>query len=68
MLNGEVDISLISTTISTITRDTVGGDGRVGYKSHTIQYSPQIVDIRGCGARHISRSKDIIHLYFFNVG
>ena len=52
----------------TCSRDTSGGDGRVGYKSHVRHYSSQIVDSRGYGERHGSRSKEINLLSFLNVG
>ena len=52
----------------TLPGDNVGGDGRVRYRSHISHYYPQIVDIRGYGAIHGSRSEEINHSSLFNVG
>ena len=48
--------------------DTVGGDGRVGYRYHTIHYYSQRGDSRGDGERHVSRSEDINHSSLLNFG
>ena len=48
--------------------DTIGGDGRVGYRSYTIHSSSQIGDSRDDSARHASRTEDINHSSLFKVG
>ena len=49
-------------------RDTVGGYGRVGYRSQTGHSSSQIGDSRGGSARHVIRSEEINHSSLLNVG
>ena len=39
----------------TFSRDTVGGDARVGYRSWNSKYSSQILDSRGDGVINGSR-------------
>ena len=48
--------------------DTVGGDGRVRYMSHTNHSPYQIGDSRGVVARHGSMSEEINHSPLFNIG
>ena len=47
---------------------TVGGYGRVGYRSQTGHSSSQIGDSRGGSARHVIRSEEINHSSLLNVG
>ena len=48
--------------------DTVGGDGRFGYRSHTILYLYQIVYVSGYSTRQGIRTEDINHYFLLNVG
>ena len=79
ILKGEADTGFRAATIipinqekrrvlSTFSEDDVGGDGSVGYRSHTSHSSSQRGDSTGDCARHVIRSKYINHLSLFNVG
>ena len=50
------------------TVNTVGGGGRIVYRSHTKHSSFKIGDSRGDSARRGSRYQEITHSSLFNVG